>query len=317
MADRRYRQPPIPVTPSAVEWVKLAAVADIYEAELIAGRLAEAGIGSETKKGPDAPGAWLTGSQSSLGPIELYVPSDRVAEARNVLELSDYMAEPMGVTQSGVSVVRVFTDENGLYGNPLGLVEDAAHLDHQARQELAAELAFSETVFIDDVEAGRIQIFTPTTELPFAGHPIVGTSWFLRQDGWTGDVLRPPAGDVRTWDEGDITWIEADPAWAPQDTVQEFPTAEQVNALTAADCSGPDLYAWAWIDEATGGVRARYFAPGLGIEEDEATGSAAVLLGWLVERDVTISQGEGSVLYVRAPDQGRVAVGGRVRLDRP
>jgi predicted PhzF superfamily epimerase YddE/YHI9 len=225
-----------------------------------------------------------------------------------------------GVTKADeptVSVLRVFTDEDGLFGNPLGLVQDPRLLERQARQRLAAELAFSETVFIDDIETGRIQIFTPTTELPFAGHPVVGTAWFLRRSGWTGDVLRPPAGDIRTWDEGDITWIEADPAWAPQETVQELASAEEVNALSAADCSGSDLYAWAWTDEAKGAVRARYFAPGLGIDEDEATGSAAVLVGSLVGRDVTISQGEGSVLYVHATDRGRVAVGGRVRLERP
>ena len=300
-----------------MEWVKLITATDTYEAELIAGRLEEAGIGSQTKKGSDAPGAWLTGSQNALGPIEVYVPSDRATEAHNLLEPTADMAAPIGAIQLDFSVLRVFIDEDGLYGNPLGLVEDAGHLDYQARQELAAELAFSETVFIDDVEGGRIQIFTPTTELPFAGHPIVGTSWFLRRTGWTGDVLRPPAGDVQTWEEGDITWIEADPAWAPQDTVEEFATPQEVNALTVADCSGSDLYAWAWMDEAAGTVRARYFAPGLGIDEDEATGSAAVLLGWLVERDVTISQGEGSVLYVRAPNRGRVAAGGRVRLERP
>lgn len=70
-----------------MEWVKLTSAADTYEAQLIVGRLEAAGISSQTMKGPNAPGAWLTGSQSALGPIEVHVPEDRAAEAQGLLSL--------------------------------------------------------------------------------------------------------------------------------------------------------------------------------------------------------------------------------------
>lgn len=213
-----------------------------------------------------------------------------------------------------ITVLRVFTDEEGRYGNLLGIVADPRDMSTSARQGLATDLGYSETVFIDDRDEGRVQIFTPVTELPFAGHPLVGTSWYLMQQGWRGDSLTPPAGLVDTWQEGGLTWISADPAWTPQENVERLEDAGAVEALTTADCHGTDLYAWAWINEAAGLVRARYFAPGLGIEEDEATGSAAILLGSIVGKEITIHQGEGSRLYVRHRSAGRVAVGGRVTV---
>ena len=212
-------------------------------------------------------------------------------------------------------MLRVFTDEAGDHGNLLGIVARPSGMDNPARQELAAELGFSETVFIDDPEDGVVQIFTPVTELPFAGHPLVGTSWFLKRQSWKGDALLPPAGRVETWSEGDDVWISADPAWTPQENVEELNDAAAVDALSPTDCRGSDLYAWAWKDRTGGKVRARYFAPALGISEDEATGSAGVLLGSIVGRDITIHQGEGSLLHVRPVANGRVAVGGRVVPD--
>jgi predicted PhzF superfamily epimerase YddE/YHI9 len=69
---------------------------------------------------------------------------------------------------------------------------------------------------------------------------------------------------------------------------------------------------WAWIDEPKGILRSRYFAPGPGIAEDEATGAAAVVMGARIGRPLTIRQGVGSELHVRPSDDGTVAVGGRV-----
>ena len=57
-------------------------------------------------------------------------------------------------------------------------------------RRVAAELGFSETVFVEDRESGRIRIFTPGLELPFAGHPTVGTAWLLAETGTP--VERPP-----------------------------------------------------------------------------------------------------------------------------
>ena len=79
-----------------------------------------------------------------------------------------------------VTVLRVFTDSDGRFGNPLGVV-DASAVDPNDRQRIATELGYSETVFVDIPQAGsstaHARIFTPVTELPFAGHPTVGASW--------------------------------------------------------------------------------------------------------------------------------------------
>ncbi len=69
---------------------------------------------------------------------------------------------------------------------------------------------------------------------------------------------------------------------------------------------------WAWEDEAAGRLRARVFPNGIGIDEDEATGAAALQFGALLGRELVIRQGEGSELHVRPGEDGTVAVGGRV-----
>ena len=93
-------------------------------------------------------------------------------------------------------VLKVFTGPDGRGGNPLGVVLDGSAVPPERRQAVAAALGFSETVFVDDAASGRIHIFTPGSELAFAGHPTVGTGRLLRALGIGGDVLRPPAGDV-------------------------------------------------------------------------------------------------------------------------
>ena len=73
----------------------------------------------------------------------------------------------------------VFSERAG-QGNPLGVVFDAGDLDTAAMQSLAAWLNLSETIFFLPPDAGadyRIRIFTPGSELPFAGHPSVGAAW--------------------------------------------------------------------------------------------------------------------------------------------
>src|ERR671937_2345606 len=79
------------------------------------------------------------------------------------------------------TVVDVFTDK-ALAGNQLAVFTDATDIPEELLQPLAREMAFSETVFVYRPEADghvRIRIFTPTLELPFAGHPILGTAFVL------------------------------------------------------------------------------------------------------------------------------------------
>lgn len=211
-------------------------------------------------------------------------------------------------------VLRVFTDESGEWGNPLGVFLFGG-VPEERRQSVAAELGFSETVYVDDLAEGRVQIFTPATELALAGHPLVGTSWLLARNGTPVDVLRPPAGDVDTWAEGMLTWIRGRPEWAPDWSFVEVDDPRQVAAMRPETAEEPEhtVY-WAWVDSDGGIVRARAFAQRMGIPEDEATGSAALLLAARVGRPIEIWQGNGSLLYARPGPDGTAEVGGRVAL---
>lgn len=101
----------------------------------------------------------------------------------------------------------VFTTQR-FAGNPLGVVVHADPLDTPLMQRIARELNYSETTFVPraDVEAARtgpapvrVRIFTPTAELPFAGHPTIGTAWLLSQSLGVAlpRVLKLGAGEVR------------------------------------------------------------------------------------------------------------------------
>lgn len=212
-----------------------------------------------------------------------------------------------------VEVLRVFCGEDGGHGNPLGVVFDGASVARDDRQALATHLGYSETVFVDDAAAGRIQIFTPSIELPFAGHPSVGTAWFLRERGVEVEALHPPAGRVPVRFDGELTFIAARPEWAPPFELRELPdeTAVEEHPLVEEGM----VYVWAWIDEAAGMVRARSFVPEAGIAEDEATGSAAVRLCGALGRPITVHQGRGSVIHARPIENGLIEIGGRVVRD--
>lgn len=210
-------------------------------------------------------------------------------------------------------ILRVFTAQDGSGGNPLGVFLEGAEVPFSERQAAAAAIGFSETVFVDDAATGKVQIFTPAVELPFAGHPLVGTGWLLARERWPVPVLRPPAGEVPTRLEGDLALVAGRPEWAPPFRWFELGSPAEVEALGAAP-EGHDLAgAYAWAGERT--VRARVFPVRLGIGEDEATGSAALLLGRLLDRDFELRQGRGSVIAVHPRQDGLVEIGGRVRLD--
>jgi predicted PhzF superfamily epimerase YddE/YHI9 len=213
-------------------------------------------------------------------------------------------------------LVNVFTGADGSYGNPLAVFLDGAAIPEPARrQAIAADLGYSETVFVDDASTGRLRIFTPASELPLAGHPLVGTAWVIARERGSCDTLRPPAGEVATWQDGDVRWIRGRPEWAPPLELREYGSPDEVDALDGAPDGLGFAYCWAWIDEAAGLVRARSFVPEHGIHEDEATGVAALRLGGELGRSLEVRQGEGSRIYVRPGPDGSVAVGGRV-VDR-
>ena len=112
----------------------------------------------------------------------------------------------------GCSIVDVFA-ERPLSGNQLAVVRGCSHLDSATMQAIALETNFSETTFVVEefTDEARVRIFTPTRELPFAGHPTLGTAWVLGRDrdSYTLDL---PAGRVRvTFEAGGIAWMQPPP----------------------------------------------------------------------------------------------------------
>jgi trans-2,3-dihydro-3-hydroxyanthranilate isomerase len=116
-------------------------------------------------------------------------------------------------SQYHIVQVDVFT-ERPLAGNPLAVVLDARGLDDGEMQAVAREMNLSETTFVLPATrpdcAARVRIFTPAREVPFAGHPTVGTSWVLATRGLL------PAGVSRILLEEGIgpvpVALEGDPA---------------------------------------------------------------------------------------------------------
>jgi trans-2,3-dihydro-3-hydroxyanthranilate isomerase len=112
-------------------------------------------------------------------------------------------------------VVDVFADVP-FAGNQLAVVHGAADLPDPALLALAREFNFSETTFPTPVDAGRYRtrIFTPGGEIPFAGHPTLGTAWVLRERGAvTADVLVQEcgAGEIGVRLDGDRVELSAQP----------------------------------------------------------------------------------------------------------
>jgi predicted PhzF superfamily epimerase YddE/YHI9 len=213
-------------------------------------------------------------------------------------------------------VLRVFCDAEWEFGNPLGVFLDGEEIPEERRQDVAAELGFSETVFVDDAASGRIRIFTPGLELDFAGHPSVGTAWLLGKEREPVQVLRPPAGEVEVRVDGGRTFIAARPEWGPDWKLIQLEDALAVEETTAPPEGEELACVWAWVDDAEGTLRSRCFSLEDGIGEDEATGSAAICLCAALERDIEILQGRGSRLDARYLGEGRAEVGGRVVLDQ-
>ncbi len=100
-----------------------------------------------------------------------------------------------------------------LEGNPLAVFAEPGAVPEDRMQAIARELNLSESTFVAGVGDGGydVRIFTPGLELPFAGHPTLGTSWVLRDGGvLKGDrvVQRSGAGETPVTFEGDLVWLE-------------------------------------------------------------------------------------------------------------
>jgi len=207
----------------------------------------------------------------------------------------------------------VFTDRP-FTGNQLAVFTDARGIDGETMQALAREIGFSETVFVLPAEAGgtvRVRIFTPACELPFAGHPILGTAWVLAAPLQRAVIeLETGRGIVPvTVDRDESGALVFGRMVQPVPTLERYPDTDELLAALGVSASQvpverydngplhtiavlesreavsslrPDLPALAELDVnatcvAGAGVswKSRMFAPALGVPEDPATGSAA------------------------------------------
>jgi trans-2,3-dihydro-3-hydroxyanthranilate isomerase len=208
-------------------------------------------------------------------------------------------------------VADVFTD-TPLTGNQLAVFTDAREVDDKTMQALAREMAFSETVFVLPPEAGghaRIRIFTPASELPFAGHPTLGSAFVLAQPLQLEEIkLETGAGivPVRLEREGariSFGWMtQPVPTWRPYERADELLSVLGVQSELPVDwydlgpsfvfvaLPSPDDVAalkpnFQELIDFQSGVncfapldgrwKTRMFAPASGVPEDPATGSAA------------------------------------------
>jgi trans-2,3-dihydro-3-hydroxyanthranilate isomerase len=109
-------------------------------------------------------------------------------------------------------IVNVFA-ESPLAGNPLCVFEDGRDLDDATLQALALQFNLSETTFVlpSARATARVRIFTPTFEMPFAGHPTLGTAHVVRDLTGAGDAvtLEMRAGDIPVSAQGDVWTLSA------------------------------------------------------------------------------------------------------------
>lgn len=159
---------------------------------------------------------------------------------------------------------RVFTDQDGAYGDEATVVVDEGQkLSVTERQALARELGTGETVFINDASTTDISIVHYDSELDFAGVAAVAAASFLAQlSGTSVAEMHSKGGAITTWQKGDITWVRASLSAMPDWHFEQLPNVAAVEALD--DQKAEHTMFWAWADETKGLVRARTFAPDLG-----------------------------------------------------
>jgi trans-2,3-dihydro-3-hydroxyanthranilate isomerase len=236
------------------------------------------------------------------------------------------------------NLVDVFTD-TPLTGNPLAVFTRGHGLAGERMQAIAREMNLSETVFFLPAKQGghaRLRIFTPYQELPFAGHPVLGSAWILagpmemnqlRIETGAGIIpidldrqgdrlhsarMTQPLPEFRPYENEPelLSALGLSPSRSgllsarhakngPEHLLVETPSAEVLNALS------PSYHSLAKVTKAgvlafaqEGPVcQARYFAPAAGINEDPATGSAAGPLGALLVLEGRHRSDEELVVY--------------------
>jgi trans-2,3-dihydro-3-hydroxyanthranilate isomerase len=227
-------------------------------------------------------------------------------------------------------IADVFTD-TPLEGNPVAVFTDAGDLSSELMQRIAREMNLSETVFVlpgDGDADARIRIFTPSTELLFAGHPTLGTALILgeptdkdmitlatgaglvavrfeRADGRiTAGRMRQPIPTWEPYEHADrlLEALGVSASQLPVEAYRNGPrhvflvlTSEQTVAALEPDMTAlgklPDIGVSCVAGSGTR-WKSRMFAPAYGVAEDPATGSAAGPLALHLARHGRIAFGQ-------------------------
>ncbi len=217
-----------------------------------------------------------------------------------------------------IHTLRVFVDEQGNFGNPVGVILDEGNrIDKKERQRITTELGFSESVFINNLDTGNVSIFNPRKEVPFAGHAMVGTAWFINKTRNPPlDSLTCLGGFIKTWRDNDKTWIRAALSMMPEWNYEQQKNVTDVAHLSPQIAlSKKHIFVWAWVDENRGLIRARTFARDWGIPEDEANGSGSMRLAATLGRNIEIRHGKGSIIHAKPWKSDFADLGGRVKED--
>ena len=274
-------------------------------------------------------------------------------------------------------IVDVFAEEK-YAGNQLAVVRGGSDLPDETLRKIALEMNYSETTFVlseKEVEGGYdVRIFTPGGEVPFAGHPTLGTAYVIQHEILASPVervtLNLKAGKIPVT-FGEILWMRQlaptfgatpDPASVASalsleraDLDDHYPVQEVSTGLPALivplgsldalqrcrvhhdryvdlveNIEARNVLVFCPEPHESADLSARMFAPGIGVSEDPATGSAnGCLAGYLVEHryfgtdsvDVRVEQGyeidRPSLLYLQAEKRDAetsVHVGGKVQM---
>ncbi|MDD9912857.1 MAG: PhzF family phenazine biosynthesis protein [Alphaproteobacteria bacterium] len=214
-----------------------------------------------------------------------------------------------------VHIFNVFVNEQGNFGNPVGIIlDETQQLSSEQRLALTKKLGFSESVFINNLDKASISIYSSQGEIPFAGHAAVGTAYAISQFGGKHiSELRGLKGSIPVTFEDNLVWVSSDLSITPPWWHEYIPTEKELLEISAKN---QKYYAhsqvWTWQDQQKAQIRARTFAPAWDIIEDQANGSGCMRLAATLGLKIEVLHGEGSIIHAEPKSPGTAKVGGRV-----
>lgn len=223
-------------------------------------------------------------------------------------------------------LLNVFTKDQ-INGNQLAAVFPEQELTQEKMQMIAREFNFSETIFFHHEDFKKFRIFTPKSELPFAGHPTVGAAWLLHHLGKVANtftlevkqgevecsiekltyITYPGQPKVRNFEGNleellrlsNIEFLDTDSEKIRQIHVgPEFTLVPLKNRAALAQATPPlelsdkSIKAYYVFKDDENHYSVRMFAPGISVPEDAATGSAATALGGYLRDIQGMKKGE-------------------------